>query len=345
MTHFDVLHKKIVESLKSPSILSITVLIILYTYWAFFIPTKLFFSNHDLRLGAICVAIYFTIAILGEVFINNQKHHLFLYIITIPASLTSIYFGSLYFFLMFVFDFYLYPRVVFSLLSIVLVTNITYKKILKQGRKQVLFFLITLPVFILAIFNFAVFSPIVWATKGYGEYRYYVIEEIYDYPHSDTSFYKCRKLSFQCDILDGTRFVNPEIIVDEEKKEVSFLDIRGLNYTDGATPRRYTGHEGGKLGDNLFYLSETCNNFNDDGQGNCQSYTLIPYVCGLDNKSCDPLPIIIKGDYEYYFYWEVDEEKKNINLHYSDIDKEYLIFKYGETIQCYVKDCIVLQQN
>lgn len=335
--------KKLVEFFKSLFFLPLAILMILYSYWLIFIPSKTFFSNWDLKLGIICLVIYFIITVIGKILINNQRLYLIPYIIATPISVVAIRLGASYLFLMFIFDFYIYRPVFISLLGIGFLAVSIYKKLVNQDKRQFFFFLITFPVFALAVFNFVVYSPTIWATAGFESYKYYVVEEIYDYPHSNTYLIKCRKLSFQCNILSGTRFARPEIIVDYEKKEVNLISTRGLIYTDGANPRRYTGHEGGQLGSNIYYLSETCNNFNYDGRNECESYTFIPYECNLDNKSCDPLLIKIESNYESYFYWVTDEAKKEISLLYSD--DEILIFTYGEHPRCYAEGCEILQQK
>lgn len=305
-----------------------------------FIPSKVFLENSDLRLGIICATIYFTITILGKFFVNHRFYFLPNFI-ALPISVAATYFGALYLFLMFIFDFYKDRPVFICLLGAVLIAVLVYKKLITQDKRQIFFFLTTLPVFALAVFNFIVYCPKVWAAEGFGKYKYYVIEEIYDYPHSDTYFLKCKKLSFQCDVLSGTQFARAEIIVDEDKKEVSFIDARGLVFTDGSNPRMYTGDEGGRLGNNLYYLAETCIKFNYDGRNECENYTFIPYECNLDNKSCDPLPIKIKSDYESYFYWEVNKVATEIDLLYSD--DAVLFFTYGKHPKCYVEACEILQ--
>lgn len=335
--------KKTVDFFKSPLFLPVAALLVLYGYWLLFIPSRKIFSNWDLRLGVICLTIYFIITILGKLFVNNQRLYFLPYIITVPISITGMYFGSMYLFLMLIFGLYLYRPVFLSLLGIVALVVLTYKNLVSQNKQQAIFFLTTFPIFALAVFNFVVYSPTIWVTTSFGEYKYYVVEEIYDYPHSDTDFIKCKKLSFQCDYLNGIRFARPEIIVDEQNNEVSIIDARGLIYTDGLNPRKYTGHEGGQLGSNLYYLSQTCNNFNYNGHNECESYTFVPYECKLDNTSCNPLPIEIESDYESYYYWETDEIKREINLLYSD--DEILIFTYGDHPQCYVEGCKISEEK
>lgn len=258
-------------------------------------------------------------------------------------SLIGIRVGAQYLFLMLIFDFYKYRPVFTSFFAIVFIVVFVYKKLVKQNKQQTFFFLTTLPIFTFITFNFVVYSPTVWATDELGDYKYYIVEEIWDYPHSDTDFIKCKKLSFQCDYLSGIRFARPEIVVDEQNNEVSVIDTRGLVYTDGLNPRRYTGHEGGRLGGNLYYLSEICRNFYQEGD--CKSYTFIPYECNVNNKSCDPLPIKFESDIDFYPLWETDDANNEISLHYVDNDNDVLIFTYGEHPRCFIIECEILKQE
>ncbi len=337
--------KKSVEFFKSPLFFPVAVLLVLYGYWLLFIPTKTFFSNLDLRLGILCLATYFTITVFHRILISNERLFFIPFIIAAPISLGGLFYGALYLFLMFTFDFYEYRPVFLSLLGILAIVVLTYKKLVSQNQPQAIFFLITTPIFVLAVFNFIIFSPKIWKTDQLGEYKYYIVEEIWDYPHSDTDFIKCKKLSFQCNYLSGIRFARPEIIVDEQNNEVSVIDARGLVYTDGLNPRRYTGHEGGQLGSNLYYLSEICHNFNFNQQGDCESYTLIPYECNIDNKSCDPLPIKFEGDFDFYPLWKTDDANNEISLLYADNDNDVLIFTYGEHPRCFINECEILKQE
>ena len=210
--------KKVIEFFKSPLFLPVAILMIPYTYWLFFIPSKTFLRNFDLKLGMLSLTIFFVVTVLGKILINNNHLYFLPYIFVIPVSLAAIQFGQLYLFSMFIFDFYRTRPVFLFLAGIILVIVITYKKLPKPDKRQLIFFLSTLPIFAFSMFNFIVYCPAIWATEDFGGYRYYVVEEIWDYPHSDVDFYKCRKLSFQCEILDGIQSGHPEIIIDDEKK-------------------------------------------------------------------------------------------------------------------------------
>jgi hypothetical protein len=331
--------KKIFEFFKSPLFLPVAALLLLYSYWLFLIPSKPFFSNWALKPGMLCLMIYFAITVLGKIFVDSPRLFSLLHIIAVPLSLLGFSYGVLYFSL--IFEFYEIRPVFASLFGIVLISVITYKKLSRQNKEQAVFFLITLPIFALAVFNFVAYCPTIWAAEEFEGYRYYVIEEFWDYTHSDTHFYKCKILSFQCNLLEWTNYGNSGILIDEQKKEVSLIDPRGLRYTDGLNPRRYN-LPGTQLGDHLYYLSEKCNNFNYNGLYQCETYTFIPYECNFDNKSCDPLPIKIESRYESDFYWDEDETKNEVRL--LDSDDETLIFTYGEHPQCYAEGCEILQQ-
>ena len=176
---------------------------------------------------------------------------------------------------MFIFDFYRERPVFLFLLGLILVVVIIYKKLKEHDKQLSIFFLTTFPIFALAIFNFIIYCPKVWVMKEFAGYKYYVIEEIWDYPHSDNNFYKCKQLSFHCELLDGTNYGNPEIIIDEQKREVSLADFRGLRYTDGFNPRSYD-LAGVEYDNHIYYLTEKCNNFNYNGQNECETQTFMP---------------------------------------------------------------------
>jgi hypothetical protein len=331
--------KNFFKFLKSPLFLPVAALLLLYTYWLFFIPTKTFFSNLPLRLGMLGLTIYLIIAILGKILVDNPRPFSLLHIIAALLSLFAFSYGVLYFSLMF--EFYETRPVFASLFGIILISFVTFKKLVRQNKDQAIFFLITIPIFALAVFNFVIFCPTILATEVFTGYKYYVIEEIWDYTHSDTHFYKCKVLSIQCHHLGWTNYGNSGILVDEQKKEVSLIDPRGLRYTDGLNPRSYSA-PGAQLGNHLYYLSEKCKNLNYSGPYQCETHTVIPYKCNLDNKSCDPLPFRIESRYEPDFYWDEDEIKNEVSL--LDSDDETLIFTYGEHPQCYAEGCEILQQ-
>lgn len=331
--------KKITEFFKSPLFLPVAALLLLYSYWLFFIPSEAFFSNWDLRLGTLGLTIYFTIMVLGKVFVNSPRLLLIPYIIAVPLSLLGFSYGVLYLSLMF--EFYETRPIFPSFLGIVLISVMTYKKLVRQNKEHAIFSVITLPIFALAVFNFVNFCPTILEAEVFEGHKYYVIEEIWDYTHSYNNFYKCKFLGPYCNILDGTNYGNPGILIDEQKKEVSLTDARGLRYTDGSNPRSYS-LAGAQFVDHIYYLSEKCNHFNYNGLYVCETYTFIPYECGLDNKSCDPLPIKIESRYESDFYWDEDETKNEVRL--LDSYDETLIFTYGEHPECYAEGCEILQQ-
>lgn len=331
--------KKFFEFFNSPLFLPVAALLLLYAYWLFLIPSEPFFSNWSLKLGMLCLVIYFAITVLGEIFVDTPRLFLLPYIIAVPLSLLAFSYGVVFFFL--VFEIYEVRLVFAALFGIVLISIITYKKLVQQNRQQPILFLTPLPIFALAVFNFVAYCPTILAAEEFEGYRYYIIEEFWDYTYSDAYFYKCKILSFQCHQIGWTNYGNSGILVDEQKKEVSLIDPRGLRYTDGLNPRSYSA-PGAQLGNHLYYLSEKCNNLNYNGLYQCETYTVIPYKCNLDNKSCDPLPFRIESRYEPDFYWDEDGIKNEVLL--LDNDGETLIFTYGEHPQCYAEGCEILQQ-
>ena len=191
------------------------------------------------------------------------------------------------------------------------------------------------------------FYPITEETAELGKYRYYVVSSVDWDGHGFETFYKCRKIGYNCDNLyGGYSLMWQKIIVDGNKNEVSLLGHSGLIYTDGEVPRAYAqGAAVVQLGNFIYLLSEKCNNFNHEkGYWSCETYTYRLYECDLDYKSCNPLAIQYTDKYILYPVLEGNEELSEIEL-YNDYKEDggTLIFTYGEHPRCYVEGCVIMQ--
>jgi len=213
---------------------------------------------------------------------------------------------------------------------------------------SLLLFIVSLPFFVINFGYFIVFylSTEIIEKAQFGSYTYFILDEKDSDFHGYETFYKCSKWGFTCEGLYGSYSptIGWKIIIDDQKKEVSLFDEvnLGLIYTDGENPRAYNG-AGGILYDHLYYLSEKCNNLNNNkGYYDCESYTYIPYKCNMKSVLCESIPIRYTEENYGYYYWVENDSKNEISLYNED---EVLIFTYGIHPRCYVDGCKILKQE
>jgi hypothetical protein len=135
------------------------------------------------------------------------------------------------------------------------------------------------------------------------------------------------------------------IVCDEKKNEVNFVKVGNetLVYMDGENPRSYYEYAGAQLGNQLYFLSERCN---DWVPSTCGSMTYQLFECDLGPTSCDPLPILYTEKNVDFLVLEANETDKEINLYKDDFggDGNTLIFTWGEQPRCHAEGCEILEK-
>jgi hypothetical protein len=340
--------KRAIEFLKQPLLFPILILGAIYIFWLLTAPTD--FDNYS--AGLIMFGIYILITLLAQAASTNWKFTVGFIILALPLiSLLALFiiwalsetqlFGW-------------YKSKIVFILEILLATTypviiLLSKRMNKNRKTSLVLFFTLLPILAASILYPILFYPVILDEAQLGNYKYYISSTIDWDNHSFQTFYKCKKWSFGCEYLTSSySAVGWEIIVDEEKKEVTLLGFPGLTFTDGDHPRSYTG-AGGQLGDHIYYLSDECNNFNNEkGYYDCESYTYTLYECDLNNKSCNSLPVqYTHNDNRNYLWLEPDETTNEINIYEEDFETDdvVLIFTYGEHPRCYVEGCEILEET
>lgn len=335
--------KKITQFFKSLLFLPVVIIFALYIYWLIVIPT----SVSSLFVLIFLVAIYFAGTVVVRLFEKHWKPSLIIFLILLPISIYVVIL-EIWAHLWLTTDVGIHNHVIGVILAIVLLathTILTFQN--KTAKMPLLLFTVMLPFFVLYFGYFVVFylSTEIIEKAQFGNYTYIILDEKDSDFHGYETFYKCYKWGLTCENLySDYSSMGWKIIIDEQNKEVSLFEegTSSLVYTDGKNPRAYNG-TGGILYDHLYYLSEQCNNLNNDkGYYKCESYTYIPYNCNMRSVLCESIPIQYKEDNYDYYYWVEDELKNEISL-YNENDA--LIFTYGEHPRCYVDGCEILKQD
>ena len=339
--------KKIIQFFQSPLFLPVAIVFALYLYWFLTIPV-----NESFLTGLILLAIYSV----GTIFVRlSEKHWAFSLVIFLILLPISIYVAVLEFWahIWIIADVGIHSHIIGLIIAIVLLVIhavITFQSKVSLNKTAVmslLLFMVTLPFFVLNFGYYVVYylSTEITEKVQFENYTYLIVRAEDSDFHGYDTFYKCFKWKFTCEGLSGDySSMGWKIIIDEQNKEVSLFEegTSRLVYTDGKNPRAYNG-TGGILYDHLYYLSEQCNNLNnDEGYYKCESYTYIPYKCNMRSVLCESIPIQYREDNYGYYYWVEDESRNEISL-YDENDA--LIFTYGAHPRCYVDGCKILKQD
>jgi hypothetical protein len=141
-----------------------------------------------------------------------------------------------------------------------------------------------------------------------------------------------------------------EIICNEARNEAHFIrsfgDPADLVYIDGENPQRFEGHNGARLKNRLYFMSEDWS-LNQDCVSKytweCDVFVFTLYECELDYTNCNRLLISYTTDDSDFIELRPDERENKISLFEEDlsIDDETLIFTFGENPVCYVEGCTI----
>ena len=223
----------------------------------------------------------------------------------------------------------------------------------RLSRGTWVFFILALILYWIALGANALYTimyfPQVGETAEFGGFKYYEVATADSDYHGLVLFYKCKKWSFDCQILSGNySLTGTKIIIDEQQNEVSWFEtgFQRLLITDGGNFRGYTGLSAQFQG-HQYQISDRCNKFSDKyGAYSCESYTYILYQCNLEYTACKPLPIQYTTDFDVYLDLIVNEETNELELH-KNYDEKYepLILTYGEHVRCYVEGCEILEKQ
>ena len=224
--------------------------------------------------------------------------------------------------------------------------------ILWLSRSKRVFFILALIFYFIVlganILYIKMYYPSLGETAEFKGFKYYeVLTADLDY-HGLVLFYKCKKWSFDCQILYGDySLTGTAIIIDEQQNEVSWFEtgFQRLLITDGENFRGYTGLSTQSQG-HEYQISDRCNKFGDRyGSYHCESYTYALYQCNLEYKACKPLPIQYTNNFYVYLDLIVNDETNELELYENYGEKyEERIFTYGEHPRCYVEGCEILEE-
>jgi hypothetical protein len=345
--------KKIIQFFNSPFFSPVAINFLLYICWLLTINI-----NESLLTGLILFPIYLT----GTVFAKLSEKHWGFYLLTFFLLSISIYTVGQKFLaeVLFTVDVginsYIWGGFLAITLFFVYLANTFEGKVSinKKTAMSLFLFIATLPFFVL---NFGYYLPKLISERArLGQYTYLIFDSQDSDLHPYLAFYKCARWEFKCKHLYNSysATIGWKIIIDEQKNEVSLFDeiIAGFLYTDGETPRVYSG-EGGKLHDHLYSLSEKCNNpTKHESYVDCESYSYIPYKCNMNGVLCNSIPIRYTTNdsgYNHYYYWVGNDLQSEISLYdmddMGDRNKDILIFTYGVHPRCYVDGCEILEQD
>lgn len=337
--------KKFIHFFGSLLFLPVAIVFLLYIYWLFTIPI-----GESYITGLTLLAIHFA----GTIFVRlSEKHRAFSILILLILLPISIYTAVLEFWAStwIITDLGMHSHLIGLAIAVTLLVIDAVITIQKNAHLNstvalsLFLFIVTLPFFTLNFGYFVVYYSSTEITeKVQFENSTYLIVDAKDLDfHSFETFYKCPTRGLPCEPLYSSySSMGWRIIIDKQNKEVSIFQdgTSSLVYTDGKNPRAYTG-TGGKLRDHSYYLSEQCNNLNNDkGFYECESYTYIPYKCNIKGIMCKAIPIQYTVDYSGSYYWAENDSKNEISLY---DDNDVLIFTYGTHSRCYVDGCIILQ--
>jgi len=221
------------------------------------------------------------------------------------------------------------------------------------SRSKWVFFILAFIFYLIAIgvnvLYTIMYYPSIGLTAEFKGFKYYeVLTADVDF-HGLVLFYKCKKWSFDCQILYGDySLTGTTIIIDEQQNEVSWFEtgFQRLLITDGENFRGYTGLSA-QFQEYEYQISDRCNKLGDKyGTYSCESYTYTLYQCNLEYKACKPIRMQYTADFDVYLDLIVNEETDQLEL-YKNYDEEYeaLIFTYGEHPRCYVEGCEILEET
>jgi hypothetical protein len=324
--------------------LPVAIVFVLYIYWLLKFPIDESFLG-----GLIILAFYFA----GTIFVRlSEKHWAFSLLIFLILLPISIYIAILEFVahIWITTDLEIHSHLIGLAIAVTLLVVDAALIIRNHGRLNraavmpLLLFIVTLPFFTLNFGYFVVYysSTGIIDQVQFENSTYLVVHAEDSDFHGYVTFYKCSTWRFSCEGLYGSySSMGWKIVIDEQNKEVSVFEegTSSLVYTDGKNPRAYAG-TGGTLYDHSYYLSEQCNNLNnDEGYYKCESYTYIPYKCNAKSILCESIPIQYTEEYYGYYYWVEDVSKNEISLY---DENDVLIFTYGKDSRCYVDGCKIL---
>jgi len=109
------------------------------------------------------------------------------------------------------------------------------------------------------------YFPQIGETAEFRGFKYYEVATADSDYHGLVLFYKCKKRSFDCQILSGDySLTGTKIIIDEQQNEVSWFEtgFQRLFITDGGNFRGYTGLSAQFQG-HQYQISDRCNKFSD----------------------------------------------------------------------------------
>jgi len=226
------------------------------------------------------------------------------------------------------------------------------KIVLWLSRRKRRFFVLTLVFYFIAlgvnVLYTIMYYPHMRNTAEFMGFKYYEVATADSDYHGLVLFYKCKKWSFDCQILSGSHtLTGTEIIIDEQLNEVSWFEtgFQRLLITDGENSRGYIGLSTEFQGQE-YQISDKCNEYSERyGYYDCESYTYTLYQCNLEYKACKPLPFRYTNDFDVYLDLIVNEETNELEV-YKNYGKEYeeLIFTFGEHSRCYVEGCEILEE-
>ena len=141
-----------------------------------------------------------------------------------------------------------------------------------------------------------------------------------------------------------------KIVCDEARKEAHFIksfgDPANLIYIDGENPQAFEGHNGARLKNRFYFMSEDwslqqdcANQYTEE----CSIVVFMLYECELDYTNCNRLRISYTADNYEFIELRPDESRNEISLmeEHLSIEVETLIFTYGENPVCYVEGCTI----
>jgi hypothetical protein len=222
-------------------------------------------------------------------------------------------------------------------------------------NKPLKFFLATLNVLLLlinAVFLF-VYSPYLETTAKCNGVRYYISfgAPLNDPQWTYVQMSKWKGISYESRFFGYAPGSGAnEIICDEERKEAHFIrtfrNPPALVYIDGENPQDFEGHNSARLKNKLYFMSQDWSlqqNCASQYTWECDVYVFTLYECELDYTNCNRLPISYTTYDSDFIDLRPDENKNEISLieEHPSIDKEILIFTYGEKSICYVDGCTI----
>lgn len=335
--------KKIIQFFNSPFFSPVAIIFLLYLCWLLTINI-----NESLFTGLILFPVFLIVTGLAKL----SEKHWGTYLLMFFLLPISIYKAGQYFWTEIFFTFvvgvnsYIWGGLLSITLFFIYLAN-TFANKANTNRKNVIslfLFIATLPLFLL---NFGYYFPRVTSERArFGQYTYLLFDSQTSDFHPYLAFYKCSRWEFNCELLYRSKSptIGWEIIIDQQKKEVSLFDDVHTNflYTDGKNPRYYAYGRGGILKNNIYSLSEEC--IRMTSEVTCGTYTYIPYKCNINGTSCNPIPMRYTTNYDYYYYWIENELQNEISLYISTDTDEILIFTYGVHSRCYVDGCEISKQ-